>query len=166
MFEFLKRKKEEPKKVNVRAFVEGDFVPLEEVSDPVFAQKMLGDGFALEPTDGRVKAPIAGRVNTVFPTKHAIGITTDDGIEVLLHLGFDTVTLEGKPFSSNVKEGDRVEVGDLLSTMDVEMIRQSEEASTTCALVFTNGQDKIANLDYEASGHVQVSDIVCTVTLK
>ncbi|AMB92288.1 PTS glucose transporter subunit IIABC [Aerococcus christensenii] len=153
------------KRISVRAFVAGEFIPLDQVSDPRFSKKVLGDGFALRPLDGRVKSPLAGEITLVFPTHHMIGMKTKEDLQILLHLGFNTVELGGRPFRSNVKVGDKVEVGDLLSTMDIEAIRSAENVDITCALVFVNGTEKGAILEYEVFGRVKAGDIVCTVTL-
>ena len=164
MFGFFN--KEKAIKKSVHAFANGKYVALEEVGDPVFAQKLLGDGFGIEPIDGKIKAPISGKISIVFPTKHAIGITTDEGLEVLLHLGFNTVELNGEPFNSFVKEGDHVETGDLLTEMDIESIYSVENVEKTCVLVFTNGNDKIASISFESLGEIHAGDIACMVTLK
>ncbi|WP_195854113.1 PTS glucose transporter subunit IIA [Aerococcus tenax] len=164
MFGFFK--KEKAKGIVIHAFSNGEYVSLEKVSDPVFAQKLLGDGFGIEPSDGKIKAPVSGKISTVFPTKHAIGITTDEGLEVLLHLGFNTVELNGEPFTSFVKEGDQVETGDLLTEMDIESIQSVEAVETTCVLVFTNGNDKIQSISFENLREVHVGENICTVTLK
>ena len=92
--------------------IKGKHVALSEVSDPVFAQKMMGEGSAILPEDNRVLAPVSGTLTTVFPTKHAYGIKTDDGLEVLIHIGIDTVELNGEHFDVHVKQGDTVTVGD------------------------------------------------------
>ena len=89
-------------------------INIEDVKDPVFSQKMMGDGFAVEPENGHIVSPVAGKVTSVFPTKHALGLVTDNGLEVLVHIGLDTVSLEGKPFEVKVSEGQTVAAGDLL----------------------------------------------------
>ena len=81
---------------------------MEQVPDPAFSQKMMGDGFAIEPTEGVVQSPVDGIVEVVFPTGHAVGLRSDDGSEILIHLGIDTVELNGKGFEVSVKQGDRV----------------------------------------------------------
>src|SRR5690554_5622221 len=92
----------------VVAFMEGTLVPLEKVNDPVFAQKMMGDGFAIEPTSGAVVSPVDGELTMVFHTKHAVGITTNEGVEVLLHIGINTVELDGEGFEILVEQGSKV----------------------------------------------------------
>ena len=101
MFDFLKKKT--AKKDEFYAFGEGKLVALDKVPDPVFAEKMMGDGFAIELTDGKIHAPVDGEVTLVFPTGHAYGITTENAHEVLIHIGIDTVELDGEGFNVKVK---------------------------------------------------------------
>lgn len=98
---------------DVLSIADGEVKPITAVKDPVFSSKMMGDGFAVEPENGNVYAPVSGIVTSVFPTKHAFGLLTDSGLEVLVHIGLDTVALNGVPFSVKVAEGQRVQAGDL-----------------------------------------------------
>lgn len=104
--------------------ITGKVVPLSEVDDGVFSEKMLGDGVAIIPTEGKVYAPASGVMSTVFPTKHAYGITTPDGAEVLIHIGINTVELDGELFESHVEQDQHVNAGDLIATFDVEKIKE------------------------------------------
>lgn len=140
MFDFLKKKKEPEVKEVYRAFGTGKVVPLNEVPDQVFAQKMMGDGFAIELTDNKVVAPISGEVILVFPTGHAFGLKTQDGVEILLHLGIDTVELNGEGFSSQVAQGDQVKQGDVLTIMDLDHIKNAGK-SVVSPMIFTSGQE-------------------------
>lgn len=138
MFNFLKKKQEEPThKEEFRSFGIGKVLPLEEVPDQVFAKKMLGDGYALDLTDGKIVAPVSGEVVVVFPTGHAFGIKTKDGIEILVHLGIDTVELNGLGFNSQVKQGQHVKQGDVLTYMDLEAIKNAGKP-TISPLVITS----------------------------
>src|SRR5699024_8399400 len=101
----------------------GTIVSLQEVSDPVFSSYMMGRGFAVKPKDGRMCSPVKGTVTSVAESKHAYVIKTQSGMEMLIHVGLDTVYLEGKPFKCAVKSGDKVKVGDLLCSIDLDMIR-------------------------------------------
>ena len=105
MFNFFKKKN---KGLEVDAVVDGTVMPITDVNDDVFSTKMLGDGFAIKPNDTQIYAPVAGTISTLFPTKHAIGIKTDEGLEILIHLGLDTVELKGAPFTVDVKQGNKV----------------------------------------------------------
>lgn len=95
---------------------------LEEVNDEAFAQKMMGDGIAIVPSDGKVVAPVDGEVTMVFPTNHALGLKLDGGVEVLLHIGIDTVEMNGEGFQSFVKQGDKVKQGDCLITFALDKV--------------------------------------------
>lgn len=121
----------------VVSVADGQVIPITEVKDPVFSQKMMGDGFAVEPENGNIYAPVSGLVTSVFPTKHALGLLTDSGLEVLIHVGLDTVALNGAPFSAKVKDGQRVEAGDLVLVADLEAIK-SADRETTVIVAFTN----------------------------
>ena len=116
MFKFFKGKE----KGNVLyAPCKGKVVPLTEVPDPTFSEKLLGDGFAVIPIEGKVYAPADAEVTMVFDTLHAITLTSSQGAEILIHIGLDTVTLKGAPFTAHVAAGDKVKKGDLL--MDVDL---------------------------------------------
>lgn len=110
--------------VTVCAPLTGKAVPLSEVSDPTFAQEILGKGAAIIPSDGRVVSPVNGTVETVFETLHAIGLRSDEGVEILIHIGLDTVKLEGKHFTAHVKSGDTVQVGTPLVDVDLEKVKE------------------------------------------
>jgi len=102
--------------------VAGAIVQLKDVKDPVFADEMMGKGIAIFPEVGRVVSPVIGRVETVFPTKHAVGLKSDIGASVIIHIGLDTVELKGQHFTTHVEVGDQIEVGDVLVTFDKEEI--------------------------------------------
>lgn len=129
----------------VYAPLTGRVVPLEEVPDPTFSGKMMGDGVAIEPINGEVRAPFHGSVVLAFPTKHAIGLKTESGLEVLIHVGLETVNLNGEGFEVHVKEGDQVKQGDLLITFDLPEIKE-KAASTITPIIITNG-DLVSRLD-------------------
>ncbi|MEC5424659.1 PTS system trehalose-specific EIIBC component [Virgibacillus sp. C22-A2] len=118
----------------------GSVIQLENVPDPTFSQKLMGDGLAIEPSDGSVLAPIDGEVVQLFPTKHAIGLQSKSGIEVLIHIGLETVSLDGEGFEAHVKQGDKVRVGDPLVTFDLEYIKE-KAASHITPIIITNGAD-------------------------
>jgi glucose PTS system EIICBA or EIICB component len=120
--------------------VKGNAVDLVTVGDGVFSEHMLGEGIAIEPETGRVVSPVSGTVSTVFETKHAIGITADSGAEILIHIGLDTVQLNGKYYTSHVKNGDHVNVGDLLTEFDIENIKLAGYSVIT-PVVITNTSD-------------------------
>ena len=113
----------------------GKVIPVSEVGDGVFSEKMVGDGFAVEPDDDKVYSPVDGEVTMVFDTKHAISLVTDDGAELLIHIGINTVELGGKPFDVKVAEGDTVKKGQLLTTFDMEAIKAAGYPCTTPMIV-------------------------------
>lgn len=120
----------------------GNVIPLEKVNDNVFAQKMMGEGAAVQPSDGKIYAPFDGEVVMVFPTRHAIGLKSDNGVEVLIHIGLDTVELKGKPFTQHVKKGDHVKKGQLLLEADLKAIKDAGYDTTTPVIV-TNTKDYV-----------------------
>lgn len=109
----------------IGAPIAGRCVPIKEVPDPTFAEGILGDGVAIVPTDGKVYAPADGEITTLFPTGHAVAMTTDGGAEVLVHIGLDTVSLKGSAFTIHGKEGSKVKKGELLIEADLEAIRKA-----------------------------------------
>ena len=147
----------------VYSVADGQVVALEQVKDPVFAQKMMGDGFAVEPANGNIVSPVSGTVSSIFPTKHALGLVTEAGLEVLVHIGLDTVSLEGKPFTVHVAEGQKVAAGDLLVTADLDAIRAAGRETTT-VVVFTNG-DAIKSVKLEKIGSLAAKTAVAKVEL-
>ena len=147
----------------VYSVADGEVIALEQVKDPVFSQKMMGDGFAVEPTNGNIVSPVSGTVSSIFPTKHALGLVTEAGLEVLVHIGLDTVSLEGKPFTVHVTEGQKVAAGDLLVTADLDAIRAAGRETTT-VVVFTNG-DAIKSVKLEKTGSLAAKTAVAKVEL-
>lgn len=147
----------------VYSVADGQVVDLEQVKDPVFSQKMMGDGFAVEPANGNILSPVAGTVSSIFPTKHALGLVTEAGLEVLVHIGLDTVSLEGKPFTVHVAEGQKVAVGDLLVTADLDAIRAAGRETST-VVVFTNA-DVIKSVKLEQTGSLAAKTAVAKVEL-
>ena len=147
----------------VYSVADGQAVSITEVKDPVFAQKMMGDGYAVEPVNGNVYAPVSGTVTSVFPTKHAVGILSDQGVEVLVHVGLDTVALNGAPFSTKVADGQHVQAGDLLLVADLDAIR-SADRETTIVVAFTNSAE-IKSVSLVNLGQVSKDSQVATVEL-
>ncbi|MDU3326106.1 MAG: PTS transporter subunit IIBC, partial [Streptococcus sp.] len=148
---------------DIYSVADGQVVALEQVEDPVFAQKMMGDGFAVEPANGNIVSPVTGTVSSIFPTKHALGLVTDSGLEVLVHIGLDTVSLEGKPFTVHVSEGQKVAAGDLLVTADLDAIREAGRKTST-VVVFTNG-DVLKSVKLEQTGSLAAKTAVAKVEL-
>ena len=124
----------------IKSPMNGTVIPLSEVPDAVFSSEMLGKGFGVEPSEGKAYAPVDGEVTTVFDTKHAIGLMSKHGVELLIHIGMDTVKLNGKGFDVKVKTGDQVKAGDLLAEFDMDLIK-GEGYLVTTAVVVTNTDD-------------------------
>lgn len=139
----------------------GEMIPIDKVEDDVFSQKMMGEGFAVVPENGEIASPVSGTIVSVFPTKHAIGIKTDDDIEVLLHMGIDTVDLGGEAFEIKVREGEKVKAGKVVATADLAKIQKAGKM-TTMIVVFTNG-DKIKDYHHAKTGLVSRGETIGTI---
>jgi sugar PTS system EIIA component len=149
MFNKLFGKKEVKKEETLIAPLTGKIVNIEEVPDPTFAQKMMGDGIAIEPTEGVVVSPVDGEIVQFFHTKHAIGIQSEAGAEILIHVGLETVSMNGEGFEGHVNVGDKVKAGDKLLSFDLKLIKE-KAASTVTPIVITNG-DAVESLDKRAA---------------
>lgn len=135
----------------------GTLKPITEMPDPVFSQKMIGDGFCIEPTIGKVYSPIKGEIVSIFPTKHAIGIREDNGYEILIHFGIDTVNLNGEGFNLYVNIGDKIDAGDLLLDIDTDSIKNKVPSLTT-AVIITNLNGK--NIRLSKLGEVKQGETI------
>lgn len=138
MFKGLFGKKEKNNKLY--APLRGEAVLLENIEDPMFAQKILGDGIAIEPSEGKVYSPADGTVSMIADTKHAIGINTQDGLELLIHIGMDTVALKGEGYTPKVEAGASVKKGDLLMEFDMDFIKEKGYSCVT-PMIVTNMDD-------------------------
>lgn len=152
MFNFFKKEKE----IILKSPIKGEIIKLENVEDQVFATKVLGDGIAIKPTEGKVFSPVNGIVETIFPTKHAIGIKLNNGIEVLIHIGINTVELKGEFFNSHIECGSKVSVGELLIEFDINGITEKGYNITT-PIIITN-MEGFSKIDSFASGNVEIED--------
>lgn len=141
-------------KAEVLSPLNGRVIPLKDISDPVFSQELMGKGIAIEPTEGKVVSPITGTVVMLFETHHAIGLKSEDGVEVLIHVGMDTVELKGKGFTAHVKNGDTVSAGDLLVEFDPAFIQEAGYSLVT-PIVVTN------TADYQSIDPTTVESIAC-----
>lgn len=126
--------------IAVGAPTAGKLVSIKEVSDPTFSEEILGKGAAIIPSDNRIYAPIDGTVSTVFPTGHAVAVTSAEGVEILIHIGLDTVKLDGKHFTIHASEGQEVKKGDLLLEADLEQIK-AEGYDTITPIIICNSDD-------------------------
>lgn len=164
MFNLFGKKKKSANVVAVYAPADGKVMPITEVKDDVFSTKMLGDGLAVKADNGEIFAPVAGEITTVFPTKHAIGITTEQGLEILIHLGLDTVELKGEPFETLIKVGDKVKAGDPIVKMDLAKI-QAAGYDDTVIVVYTN-MDLLESISEVQARTVNHSQRVQEITFK
>jgi PTS system glucose-specific IIA component len=159
------KKTEKQTEETVYAPLTGRLLNLEDVPDPVFSQKMMGDGMAIEPSVGILVSPVEGEIIQLFHTKHAIGIKSQTGMEILLHIGLETVAMNGEGFEAFVKEGDKVKPGDKLITFDLNLIKE-KAASTITPIIITNG-DIIENVQKSPLGEVKGgSDKVFEIKVK
>jgi PTS system glucose-specific IIA component len=132
----------------------GKIVNIENVPDQVFSQKMMGDGVAIESTEGKVVSPINATVETIFPTKHAIGLKGEDGLELLIHVGLDTVNLKGEGFTAQVQSVDKGKAGDVLVECDLEYIRANAPSTITPIIVTNHDQFTLSAVSAEGTSVV------------
>lgn len=135
MFSALKKFLGGAEKKEILAPVSGKVIPMSQVADPTFSQEILGKGVAVIPSEGRIAAPASGEVVVMFETKHAVSIKADNGAELIVHIGLDTVNLKGEYFEAHVKQGDRVKAGDLLVTVDLEKVKDAGYDVTTPVII-------------------------------
>lgn len=160
LFDKILGKKENTAMI-IGAPVNGECVPLSEVSDPTFGEGILGKGAAIIPSDGRIVAPVDGTVSTIFPTGHAVSITGDDGVELLVHIGLDTVKLNGEHFTKHVSDGDHVKKGDLLIEADIAKLKEAGFDVITPIIVCNT--DDYSEVIPNAGGKVSQGDMVITI---
>lgn len=158
---FFRKKK---KAVEIKACFKGTVVPIEEVNDPMFSEKLMGDGAAVEPEEGTLYAPVDGTVSAIFDTKHAIGFTLANGAEILIHIGIDTVELEGKGFDLEIAKGDKVKAGDKIGHIDIDYVKEQGKQITTPVLLTNMDEYEIQSLKTE--GAVSQADTLYTIISK
>ena len=146
-------------KITIASPLKGEVVPLTEVKDETFASEMMGKGIAINPTEGKVVSPINGTVQMIFKTKHAIGLKSEDGAEILIHIGMDTVQLDGKHFTAHVKDGDKVKVGDTLVEFDMDAIKK-EGYELVTPVIITNTMDYLEIVPKEIKSVNAGEDII------
>lgn len=157
LFNFKKKKNE----LCLYSPLNGEVKPITESPDPVFSQKMMGDGIVIFPKDGQVVAPFDGKVTMIFPSKHAIGLTSKDGVELLIHYGLDTVNLNGEGFEVFVEVGQAISKGDRLLTANNTLIEENGY-STAVPVVFTALADN-QSIEIVKSGEVNQGDKIVII---
>ena len=161
LFDKLFGKKEEINPNHIYAPMSGTAVAITEVPDPTFAEGMLGNGIAIQPTDGKVCAPVNGTVDTMFDTGHAVSLISDNGIEILIHVGLETVGLNGAPFQVKCKNGQKVKKGDILMIADLEAIKAAGLPTITPVLVCNS--DDYTTFNVSTGRAVSNADVVIEV---
>jgi glucose-specific phosphotransferase system IIA component len=158
---FINKKQEETiiektEKGFIYAPMDGEVIPLKEINDGVFSEEMLGKGCGIKPTDGKLYAPFDGEIVLIIETKHAIALKSCDGIELLIHIGMDTVKMNGKGFNPLVKVGEKIKCGQSLMTFSISDIEKAGYVTTT-AIVVTNS-DQYRDIEVLAQGHRKKSE--------
>ena len=162
LFDFFRKKtKKTPSTEELTSPIRGSYLSLDQVPDPVFSSRAMGMGIGIDPVEGEVMAPANGTITTVFPTGHAIGITTDMGVEILIHVGLDTVNLEGEGFKVYVSEGDKVKTGTHLASFDIPKIKEAGYKVIT-PIVITNSDD-FSNIKVVAPTDLTNEDTVMVI---
>lgn len=153
------------KEINIKllAPMTGEIIELENVPDEVFASKMIGEGLAINPSDNEILSPCDGKIVQLFPTKHAIGIETKEGLEILIHIGIDTVVLNGNGFKSFVSQGDRVFAGDKLLEIDLDYI--SKNAKSTITPILITNMDKVKELSISKGNVKKNKDTIMEIKM-
>ena len=155
------RKKEQIDPNTIYSPFVGKVMPIEKLKDKTFAGKVMGDGIAVVPTEGKIYAPISGTISALLDTKHAYGITSPEGYELLVHIGQDTVNLKGQHFETKVKEGSKIKKGDLLGTFDIAAITGKGYNIATPVIVIAGGEFSIKSK--AKNGNINVGDVLLTV---
>ena len=156
MFDFLKKNKAaadlpEAPANTLLAVQNGKIVPVDTLPDPVFAEKVLGDGYAIDPTDGKMLSPVSGKIVDIQDSLHAYGIETPDGLEVLVHIGINTVSLNGAGFRTKHKVGDTVHAGELLAEVNLNLLEQNQLPKFTVVLITNMDAVHVIRPNYTAA---------------
>ncbi len=150
--------------IELKAPAKGKAVPLSEVNDPTFAEEMLGKGAAVIPSEGKIYAPADGTIGMVFETKHAVSLESDDGVEILVHIGLDTVNLKGEFYEAHVAAGDKVKAGDLMISLDIDKVKAAGYDVITPVIICNT--DDYAAVDGVTGSEVVPGDTIIKITKK
>lgn len=152
-------------KLELKAVVDGEIIPIEEVDDQIFAQKMIGDGFGIMPTGKEIVAPISGRIEEIASTNHAIYLSAPDGLKLLIHIGIDTIALKGEGFSSNLEKGMSILAGDILVHFDPVFIKNEGYNPVVSTVILEQADKKIEITTYPAKEAVANETIALTAKI-
>lgn len=155
MFNFFKKKNDDT--ILIKAVADGNIINISEVKDPVFAQKMMGEGIAIQPTSKFICAPIDGTIQLIHDTKHAFGMQNEAGLEVLVHIGLDTVNLQGEGFKALAKAGDKVKAGTPIIEIDIDFLNEKGMDITTPIVLLNHSQ---FNLDFQQATQAKAGETV------
>lgn len=150
------------KEIKIFAPVKGKIIPIEEVPDDVFSQKILGNGIAIKPSEGKIYSPIDGEVVAIADSLHAYGIKAENGLEILVHFGLETVKLNGEGFSPCIKIGDKVKKGDLLSKVDLKFLEKNEISTITPVVISGGSENK--NLKFNYGDAQEIKDVIIQIS--
>ncbi|MGG5373350.1 PTS sugar transporter subunit IIA [Enterococcus sp. AZ196] len=151
------------KEVAIEMPVKGELIPIEEVNDPIFSSKTMGEGFAVRPKNGEIFAPVSGKVISIFETKHAIGIETKNGVSLLIHMGIDSVELKGVPFTLFVSEGRKIKQGSKIAEMDLAYFKEAGK-SDEVVFVLTE-KDQYKNFSIDQYGDISMNEQIGTIVI-
>ena len=163
LFDFFKKKKKEENWYNIYSPLNGKVIPLSETPDDAFAQKMIGDGCSIVPTEGSVYAIVDAEID-IFDTNHAVSFEAPNGLEMIVHFGIDTVNLKGQGFTRVAEAGSSVKVGDELVKYDLEYIKANAKSIITPVII--NNMDMVEKLEIVATGDVKHGDLLMRVLVK
>lgn len=151
------------KEVEIAAPVTGKLISLKDVPDPTFSEEMVGKGVAIIPEGKEIYSPVEGKITTVFITGHAVGITTKEGIDLLIHIGMDTVNLKGEGFEIKVKDGEHIKAGDLLIVADLDKLKEKGYKLETPVIICN--PDQFNNITYTEPGSISKGDIIMKIRI-
>lgn len=151
------------KEVEIVSPVNGRLISLKEVPDPTFSEEMVGKGVAIIPEGKEIYSPVEGKITTVFITGHAVGITTKEGIDLLIHIGMDTVNLKGEGFEIKVKDGEHIKAGDLLIVADLDKLKEKGYKLETPVIICN--PDQFNNITYTEPGSISKGDIIMKIRI-
>lgn len=161
--QFVAKEKNVSISSTIKSPMAGSIVSLSEVPDDTFSQEIMGAGIAIQPKDNSIKSPVNGEIISIFPTKHAICLKSTDGVEILIHLGLDTVELNGKGFNILVEEGQKVQEGDLIGTMDIDYVQKAGYSILTPVIV-TNSTSYKSIHSRKSRGEIYFQEALLTIS--